>query len=171
MSDRFHGVGVGVVLALLLPLWGALACKAGQGDRCICADDCRDGLVCLAGGRVLAADACSSAIGPGAEPGTCVDSGSAGEGDEGVPEPEIYLDLGSKRDFEPGVPPEATSSGDSGTATSDDPLTSTTTTATTSTSSGSESGATDSGSTGAATETGTDTGSSGTGSESSESGG
>jgi hypothetical protein len=167
VKARFQGVGAALLFALL----GAQACKAGEGDRCICAEDCRDGLVCLAGGRVLAADTCSAAIGPGAELGMCVEEAGAGEGDEGVPEPEIYLDLGSKRDFEPGIPPEVTSS-ESGDASSTGTATSTATSTSTDSGTASESGSgsgsgsgssSDSGS----TATGSESGSSGSGSSSS----
>lgn len=103
-------------LALLLALAGAFACKAGAGDRCICADDCKNGLVCLAGGRVLQDGDCSPAIGEDAEPGECVDAAAAGEGEDEIPEPDVYMDLGSKRDFDP-VPPMPPTTGDTDTGT------------------------------------------------------
>jgi hypothetical protein len=103
----------GLTLALTLGWAAAAACKAGPGDRCICADDCKPGLVCLADGRVLDEDInqCSPAVGEGANPGECIDADAAGLGDEGFPEPETFMDLGAKRDFSPGSPPAATDTG------------------------------------------------------------
>lgn len=165
MNARFHGVAAALVLAGL----GALSCRAREGDRCICADDCRDGLVCLAGGRVLAEGACSAAIGPGADLGVCVDEAGAGEGDEGVMEPEIFLDLGSKRDFEPGLPPEPSSS-DSGSGDASTTATGSSTSTDGSSSTASDSGTSDTGSSGSGSESGTDSGSSGSSESSGSSG-
>jgi hypothetical protein len=144
---------VGWVIGLLL------SCKAGVGDRCVCADDCKAGLICLAGGRVLREGECSPATGPGAEPGECIDEADAGDRGE-IPEPEVWLDLGSKRDFEPGIPPvptttDATQGETTEGTTSPDPTTGTT------------AATTDTGTTAATTDTGTSTTGTGSGSDSS----
>lgn len=93
----------GVPLAIVAAL---LACRAGEGDRCVCGDDCREGLVCLASGRVLAAGDCSPAVGAETTPGLCVPADEADDGNEGGGPPEVFMDLGSKRDFDPGPPPD-----------------------------------------------------------------
>lgn len=106
----------GVPLALLLGMF-AWACRAGEGDRCVCGDDCRSGLVCVADGRILEGDECNAVVGPAASPGECVDEQEAGLGDGDGGSPEIFMDLGSKRDFEPGLPPTPDTDTDSSSAT------------------------------------------------------
>ena len=95
-----------LVLPLVAVATSVASCKATEGERCVCASDCKGGLVCLAAGRVLGQDECSPATGEGAEPGECLDPGAAGIGDDGFDDPEIFMDLGSKRDFDPAPPPE-----------------------------------------------------------------
>lgn len=155
----------GVLLGLLgagLLTW---ACRAGEGDRCICGDDCRAGLVCLAEGRVLANDECNAVVGPNAAPGQCVDEAEAGIADDGGGGPEVFMDLGSKRDFDPGLPPDPdTESGDTQGSSSDGSSSSGSPPGTTGTDSGSSSGSTNSGSSGGSSSTdggSTDSGSSG----------
>ena len=96
-----------VPLALAAALVVVSACRSREGERCICAEDCREGLVCVASGRVLAEDECSPAVGDAASPGVCLSEDEAAEddGDGGPLEP--FMDLGSKLDFEPGPPPDA----------------------------------------------------------------
>ncbi|MBL4683234.1 MAG: hypothetical protein JKY37_01480 [Nannocystaceae bacterium] len=97
-------VGLGLVLAI--------ACRADVGERCICADDCKSGLVCVSGGRELRTNECIPASSDN-DPGECVEDAAAGEGEEdGNGGAVLYMDLGSKRDFDPSVPvPETSSSG------------------------------------------------------------
>lgn len=93
----------GVALAIAAAL---LACRAREGERCVCAEDCGEGLLCVASGRVLAAGECSPAVGEDANPGVCLSAEEAAEdGGAGGP-PEIFMDLGSKLDFEPGPLPD-----------------------------------------------------------------
>ncbi len=64
-------------LALLATATLSLAaCKAGQGDACRCASDCKGDLQCAAEGyKALSIDNCSS---PGEGEGCCYPSGAAG---------------------------------------------------------------------------------------------
>ncbi len=101
---------IGVLLALVA---GLQACRAREGDRCACAEDCRDGLSCVAAGRVLEAGECTPVAGDNATPGVCVDEDEAAEDDGGGP-PEVFMDLGAKRDFDPGLPPDTASGSGSG---------------------------------------------------------
>lgn len=96
--------GAWIALGLLLP-----ACRVGEGDRCVCADDCRSGLVCVAAGRVLQGDECSSAA--GSEPGVCLPSEDAMEGDDDGGGFDVRMDLASKRDFDPGPLPDPETEG------------------------------------------------------------
>ncbi|MCX4242838.1 hypothetical protein [Paraliomyxa miuraensis] len=96
----------GVLLALAVGLaLGVHACRAGESERCICPEDCKEGLVCVASGRVLQAGECTPAVGEDANPGVCVPEEEAGDGDGGDGYPEVFMDLGSKRDFDPAPPP------------------------------------------------------------------
>jgi hypothetical protein len=105
----------GVALALAAAL---LACRAREGDRCVCAEDCHEDLVCVASGRVLAAGECSPAVGQDSNPGVCLPAEEAVDGDGGDAPPEVFMDLGSKRDFDPGPPPDPeTGTGETGTGT------------------------------------------------------
>jgi uncharacterized membrane protein YgcG len=162
MSRHAHRFPASIGAALALSAWAALglgSCKAREGDRCICADDCREGLVCLAAGRVLGEGDCSPAVGDDAQPGECLDPDAAGLGDDGFEDPPLYMDLGSKRDFDPQPPPEPTSTS-TGTGTGTGTAgTTTDTTDSASSSSGSSGSGGSSGSSG-------DSGSSGSGSSS-----
>ena len=99
----------GVVLALVAALG---ACRAREGERCVCAEDCGGGLWCVAGGRVLGEGECNPAVGEDANPGVCLSEEEAGLDDDGGGGPEVFLDLGSKRDFDPGPPPDPETDGD-----------------------------------------------------------
>jgi hypothetical protein len=90
----------GVLLALAAAL---AACRAREGERCVCAEDCREGLACVASGRVLASGECSPAVGDNASPGVCLPEEDAGNGGGAGGGAEPYWD--SKLDFEPGLPP------------------------------------------------------------------
>lgn len=160
MSGSLRRVPWGVLLALAAGLY---ACRSSEGERCVCADDCRADLVCVAEGRVLMGNECSPVTGPGANPGLCVSEDEAGLGDDGGGAPEVFMDLGSKRDFDPGPPPdpETDTETDTGSGTGTD-------TGSSSSDSGSgSSGSSDTGSTGSGS---TDTGSTGSGSGSESSG-
>lgn len=92
---------------VLLALVAALsACRAREGERCVCAEDCGEGLSCVASGRVLANGECSPAVGEDANPGVCLPDEDAAEDDGGGGPPVIFMDMGSKLDFEPGPPPD-----------------------------------------------------------------
>ncbi len=97
---------------------GFVACRPGAGDYCLCPDECRGGLVCAQNGVEL--NACIDAA-PGEDPGRCVEQGVQDMGgaldETAAPE---YHDVGGKRDFEPGVPTD-----ESTTSAPDDPSTST----------------------------------------------
>lgn len=107
------------------------ACRPGEGQRCVCAGECRRGLVCAQNGRVLEDKECLPA--DDRNPGTCIDQSQADEGgDEGLKEDlTTYHDVGGKRDFEPGTPP-----------TDDDPSGAASTSAATTTSTGGSSSTT-----------------------------
>lgn len=107
----------GILLALAAGLY---ACRAGDGDRCVCGEDCREGLACVAGGRVLAEGECTPVVGDNADPGICVDQDEAAEDDGGDGPPEVFMDLGSKRDFDPGPPPDPDTETGTGTETGSD---------------------------------------------------
>jgi hypothetical protein len=105
-----------VPLALAAALLAVTACRAREGDRCVCAEDCREGLVCVAAGRVLDEGECSPAVGQESTPGVCLseDEAALDGGGDGMGEP--FMDLGSKLDFTPGPPPDPDTEGASGTA-------------------------------------------------------
>ncbi len=127
-------------LALALAALVALvpACKAGKGDACRCASDCRSGLVCSAEGRApRAIDQCPAPSDPEAAKdnlccypqeavGACVEAADAADtvADE-LPDPMIYDDLPSKRDLGSGG-----SMSDSATDSTTDPTTTSTSTST-----------------------------------------
>ncbi len=113
------------------------ACRAGDGERCVCAADCKAGLTCiLENGAVLDEGTCAPdgaaggglCLPEGSNPGT---SGSGGG-------PPLYMDLGSKRDFEP--PGPTTSTGTTPTDTGTDTGTTSTSTGGTSTATASATG-------------------------------
>ena len=95
------GIRTGALLALsslLVALAGG--CRGGLGTVCRCAADCRSGLVCGAEGEnALTAELCYK---PGVS-GLCIESEDIE--DSGVPveltEAPEYLDMASKRDFQP----------------------------------------------------------------------
>ncbi|RMG99083.1 MAG: hypothetical protein D6705_04205 [Deltaproteobacteria bacterium] len=95
------------------------ACRAGEGERCVCAADCKAGLVCaLDNGSVLDEGTCSPDGAAGG--GMCVPEGSQMESTSSGTGPPLFMDMGSKRDFEPPQPTSSASSASdtSGTATS-----------------------------------------------------
>ncbi|MEM9455962.1 MAG: hypothetical protein AAGF11_17410 [Myxococcota bacterium] len=139
-----HRFPFGVLLALLAGLY---ACRSREGDRCSCAEDCRDDLVCVAEGRVLDDGECTPVVGENVTPGVCVDADEAAEDDGGGGLPQMLMDLGSKRDFDPGLPPAV------GTETETETGTSTGTGTNTGTGTSTETGT----STGTGPETGTST--------------
>lgn len=108
--------------AFPLVLVVAAACRPGEGQRCVCEGECRRGLVCAQGGRTLDENECVDPADP--TPGECVrtedENLSDMAVDEGVPTDFVYHDLGGKRDFEPGRPPDdgttAASTTESGTS-------------------------------------------------------
>lgn len=165
-----------VPLALLAAILAVSACRAREGERCVCAEDCREGFLCVASGRVLAPGECSPTVGQeGGSPGVCLSEEEAAEDEGGVGQAEPFMDLGSKLDFEPGPLPDddtgatgATESG--GTTTEATGSTGGTTDATgTGSTGGSSSGTTDAtgtGSTGGTTDATGSTGGTGTGSTS-----
>lgn len=131
----------GMIVALAAGLY---ACRSTEGERCVCADDCRSGLVCLAQGRVLAPGECSPAFNENTNPGVCLSEDEALDGDDGGGPPTLFMDLGAKRDFDPGPPPDDDSGTATGTgtgSTTSDPMTS-------SSSGGTSSGGTSSGTSG-----------------------
>ncbi|HET6584563.1 MAG TPA: hypothetical protein VFG69_13970 [Nannocystaceae bacterium] len=115
------------------------ACRPGEGQRCVCAGECRRGLVCAQNGRVLDDKECLPA--DERSPGVCIDEAQADEAGDGELKEDLTIrhDLGGKRDFEPGTP-TADEDGSSDAATTN----ATSTGATTSTGGSSSTGATDS---------------------------
>lgn len=147
----------GVPLALFVALSTAMACRSREGERCVCAEDCREGLLCVASGRVLAEGECSPAVGPEGSPGVCLPEDEAAEDDGGGGQAEPFMDMGSKLDFEPGPLPDdtsATGTSESGGATTEVGTTDATGTGSTG-GTGSSTDATGTGSTTDATSTGT----------------
>src|SRR5690606_41141620 len=97
-------LSLGFSLAFSLGAFG-LACKAKEGEVCRCAEDCRDGLVCVVEGtEVLAPGECSAnlAIGYCAHDETVPDEGG------GLGDMPIFDDMPSKRD----LPIDETGDGD-----------------------------------------------------------
>jgi hypothetical protein len=148
-----------VPLALVAALIAVTACRAREGERCVCAEDCRDGLLCVASGRVLAEGECSPAVGQ-ESPGVCLSEEEAAEDDGGGGPVEPFMDLGSKLDFEPGPPEDLETESASGTTEGTGATTEATgTTAEASGSSGSTGGTTEaSGSSGGTDATGSNSG-------------
>ena len=149
-STRF-AAGWSVPLALFAAALAVSACRAREGDRCVCAEDCREGLLCVASGRVLADGECSPAVGQDGSPGVCLSEDEAAEDEGGGGQAEPFMDMGSKLDFEPGPPPDADTES-SGATTEATGSTSGTTDAT-----GTTSGTTDATGTGTTDATGTGT--------------
>ena len=169
----------GVVLGLFAAVAPFQGCKAGVGQTCRCATDCKGGLVCQAVGKAplnLAAcgDNSAGCCYPANSPGQCGEGTQSSEMDDALtgPAPEDILDMGSKRDL---AMPDDTgesqggSSGSTGATTTTSATTSATTTSATSSTSTSSTSATTSATTDAAT-TSTGTGSSGTSSGTDSSG-
>ena len=93
MSNPLPPIVATLVLAAAL-----VSCRAGSGERCLCAADCRSGLVCaVSGGNVLDGDECVGIE----DGGTCVPEGDIPDPSGGPMSTGPYMDLGSKRDFEP----------------------------------------------------------------------
>jgi hypothetical protein len=90
----------GAWLALLL----ALGCKPGVGDNCVCEGECRGGLVCAQGGQILEHGLCVTTQAMSTEPGRCIEQENVPEGTTSLGTPPDKHDVGSKRDFEPGMP-------------------------------------------------------------------
>lgn len=172
--------GTAALLALLAAL--TAGCRGGLGTTCRCAADCRAGLVCRAEGeKALADELCYK---PGLS-GLCVESDDIE--DSGTPveltEAPAFLDMPSKRDFQPsgsisdsatgttdattspastGDTSTSTSTGDTSTGTSTGTGTTSTSTGGSSTGSTGSTGGSSSGSTGGSTgSTGSSTGSTG----------
>jgi hypothetical protein len=143
MTARLHAC------LLLVGLVGA--CRPGAGDPCVCEGDCKRGLVCAYGGRILGVGECVVSTAPD-RVGECVEAEDVPDDADDLPPPPLYYDLGSRRDFDSGQPPSETST-DTGDATGD-ATEGTGTTGTTETGTGTTVGTTD---TGDATETGTGT--------------
>lgn len=86
--------------------WG---CRSGEGDACVCQSDCRPGLVCAQSGSPIKTECVTGDI--SAAPGRCVAGDVMHDGGTSLGDPPIYLDVGSKRDFEPGMTTSATTEG------------------------------------------------------------
>ncbi|HFE46347.1 MAG TPA: hypothetical protein ENJ18_12775 [Nannocystis exedens] len=149
-------------LALLTTaILSVAACKAGQGDACRCASDCKSDLQCAAEGyKALSVDNCSS---PGEGEGCCYPAGAAGicvlpseadnfDSSASAVDPTVDGYPDNKRDF--GIDSSAS---DSGSTSTTDASTSSGTSTSTSTSAGSS---TTDASTSSGTSTSTSTGSS-----------
>jgi hypothetical protein len=154
MTSRSH-LGFGLLLGLVG------ACRPGVGDQCVCEGDCRRGLVCAVGGRLLGAGECVLAT-ASTPLGECVEAADVPDDPDDLPSPPLYFDLGTRRDFDSGQPPETSGTTDTDTDTGTvETGTSTTGTGTTGTTDTGTTGATgtgttsDSGSETAATQTGT----------------
>jgi hypothetical protein len=155
IARRFAPVGLlGLSLGVVLSL--TPGCKASRGEVCRCAEDCRDGLVCVVGSSdVLAPGEC----GPANLIGHCVDDDSLSELEGGLGDLPIFLDMPSKRDFA-GAETDTTESTDTGTETESSTDTGTETSTDTGTETTTDTGTettTDTG-TETSTDTGTDTG-------------
>jgi hypothetical protein len=151
-------VTIGRLTGWLAALTLFTACRPGEGQRCVCAGECRRGLVCAQNGRVLDDKECLPA--DDRNPGVCIEQDQADEeGNESVKEDlTIYHDVGGKRDFEPGMPTDDDGSSDA--ASTSTTSASTTGGSSSSTSSGST-GASSSGSTGSGESSSTTNGSTG----------
>lgn len=105
----------GVPLAFAAALLAVAACRAREGERCVCAEDCREGLSCVISGRVLAPGECTPTVGKNGNAGVCLPDDEAADADGGDGLAEPFMDLGSKLDFEPGPPPDPETDGATGT--------------------------------------------------------
>ena len=125
-------------LALLTTaILSVAACKAGQGDACRCASDCKSDLQCAAEGyKALSVDNCSS---PGEGEGCCYPVGAAGicvlpseadnfDSSASAVDPTVDGYPDNKRDF--GIDSSASDSGSTSTSTSTSAGSSTTNTST-----------------------------------------
>lgn len=90
--------------------WG---CRSGEGDACVCQSDCRPGLVCAQNGSPIQTECVTGDI--NVAPGRCIAGDTMQGGGTSLGDPPVYLDVGSKRDFEPGMTTSATAD-DSGSA-------------------------------------------------------
>jgi hypothetical protein len=156
----------GVPLALAAALLAFTACRAREGERCVCAEDCREGFLCVASGRVLADGECSPTVGQETSPGVCLSEDEAAEEDGGDGAAEPFMDMGSKLDFQPGPPPDpetesATGTTDVTSTTSGTTDATTEATGSTGSSGGSTEGTGSTASTGGTTEASSSTGSTG----------
>ena len=82
---------VGLLGGLLAPSGG---CRSAAGKPCRATTDCRDGLVCVVGTKVLAPDAPL-----GSDVGECVEDDQMVDDETSVSPPEEYGDLPSRRDL------------------------------------------------------------------------
>jgi hypothetical protein len=111
MMRRAH-VALGSGLLLLLGLM--YACRPGVGDPCACEGDCERGLVCAVPGRVLRPGECAvQVVGPN-QLGECVEAADVPDDPDDLPTPPLFFDLGTRRDFDSGQPPDVGSSGTEG---------------------------------------------------------
>ncbi len=132
---------------ILCALASLAACRAKQGERCVCAGDCASGLVCvIEGGNVLESGACAPNGSAGG--GMCLPAGASGDDSSGVlTDAPLFMDLGSKRDFDP-APATTTATGTGSTGTGTATSTGTTGTGTATGATSSATGATATGTTG-----------------------
>ncbi len=96
----------GIVLGLFAAVTPFQGCKAGVGETCRCATDCRGGLVCQAVGKAplnpaSCTDDSAGCCYPANSPGQCGESPESSDfgGALSGPDPEDILDMGSKRDL------------------------------------------------------------------------
>ena len=103
----------------------AAACRPGEGQRCVCEGECRRGLVCAQGGRVLDDHECLDQ--GDRSPGECIEQDNLPDmADEGLMlDDVVYHDVGGKRDFEPGQPVSEDGGSEGGSSTSTSTSTST----------------------------------------------
>jgi hypothetical protein len=98
--------------ALAVVLLALGGCKAGKGQRCLCADDCKNGLVCVTPNGTLEGDECEAPPQVGEPAGMCVESEQQEGGDEADFDP-MKLDLGPLYDIPVGPPATSTSATES----------------------------------------------------------
>lgn len=66
------------------------ACRPAEGERCICAGECKGGLVCAADGAVLRGGQCVGSVSNDLESGVCIDAGNVNLEDDALTPPPKF---------------------------------------------------------------------------------
>ena len=98
IRERLPGLARAAAM-VALGLSPGLACKSKQEESCRCAEDCRDGLLCVIESNnatlILQPGECA----PNGGVGVCAEDDSVAEGTSGLGDPPIFDDMWTKRDI------------------------------------------------------------------------